>query len=89
MVTKPQAKDRFCFKNGSRKNFSLDKSLVFLSRSIDISTTQMSGNVNNSAFYEHREIIYTIILVKVYIPATGSAAKAGQVIAVSGKPETE
>ena len=48
----------------------------------------MLDNVNNSAFYEHKNIIYTIIRVKVYIPVTWSTAKyAGQAIAVTGKPE--
>ena len=63
------------FQNGGRDNFNR-ANLVFLSRSIDISTTKMSYNVNNPAFYELKEVIYTIIFVKGQSSTIGSEANA-------------
>ena len=63
------------FQNGGRDSFNRANS-VFLSRSVDISTTKMSYNVNSPAFYELKEDIYTIIVVKEQSTTIGSVANA-------------
>ena len=61
--------------NGGGDNFNR-ANLVFLSRSIDISTTKTSYNVNSPAFYELKEVIYTIIFVKEESTTIKSVANA-------------
>ena len=63
-VNKPLKQKQVSFQNGGSDNFNR-ANLVFLSRSIDISTTKMSYNVNNPAFYELKDVyINTIIFAK-------------------------
>ena len=74
-VTKPLKQTKFCFKMADA-TVSTERIRCFLSRSVDISTTKMSYNVNSPAFYELKEDIYTIIVVKEQSTTIGSVANA-------------